>query len=348
MQRIKMNRPFLHARIGESWGVCFRAARELLAPYRRMREVNPDRFRRSQKLVIQGYQSYTAAVTIAAFLLVERSLPGFSSEYMRQDVDMVISDLELQADYLGPLVADGIKILRKMLLMFDHPRTTMGGGDRESLVHDIASVFGGERPTRRYLKQSEPQQHDSSLDHVNPASCGTSISSISASAAATTASRDSVESSLTVPSPPSLVQRQHEQQWTGIQYAPSSSIPTLIDQKQYPMPAAVIDQKQQPKMIQPYNNNHHLQVVGNENNNHHPAAMLPSPYNNNNNAAGDDYFFMTDDQHLHLALDMLDYEQWWPVDFDFTAAAAASPEDVGVGVGNGSFLMGDTSASASA
>ncbi|KAJ5814562.1 hypothetical protein N7474_006339 [Penicillium riverlandense] len=151
-QRIRMNRPFLHARVGESWSVCARAAQEMLLPYRQMRESDVNRFRQSQKFAVQGYQAYTAAVTLAAFLLVERSFPGFSSESMRQDIEMVISDLELHD--IGPMVSDGIKILRKMLDMFER----RDAGDpqmRESLVQEIASVFGGEQPTRRYLRQCD-------------------------------------------------------------------------------------------------------------------------------------------------------------------------------------------------
>ncbi|EEQ34286.1 conserved hypothetical protein [Microsporum canis CBS 113480] len=40
MQRIRMNRPFIHARIGDSWAVCAKAANEVLAVYQSMR--NPD------------------------------------------------------------------------------------------------------------------------------------------------------------------------------------------------------------------------------------------------------------------------------------------------------------------
>ena len=222
LQRIRMNRPFLHARIGESWGVCFRAAKELLAPYRRMREVDPDRFRYSQKFKISGYNSYTAAVTLAAFLLVERSLPGFSSECMRQDIEMVISDLELQD--LGPLISDGVKILWKMLDMFDHRRDTKDPNTREALVRDIASVFGGEHPTRRYLKQGENggQSDNTTMNTTADAFTGSGSGSYSGAGTAGSISstvsslctadssagqnsksnsRDSVETAMTVPSP---------------------------------------------------------------------------------------------------------------------------------------------------
>jgi len=153
MQRIRMNRPFLHARIGESWSVCAKAAQGLLAVYRSMREPDVERFRRSQKFVTQGYQVYTAAVTLAAFLLVERSFPDFSSDLMRRDVEMVISDLELRD--IGSMVADGIKVLRKMLDMFDRRESRDQQQERESLIHEIASVFGGEQPTRKYLKRCD-------------------------------------------------------------------------------------------------------------------------------------------------------------------------------------------------
>lgn len=152
MQRIRMNRQFLHARVGESWGVCARAAQRMLDVYRCMREPDVDRFRRSQKYLAQGYQIYTAAVTLAAFLLVERSFPDFSPDLMRQDIEMVISDLETKD--IGPIVAEGLRVLRKMLNMIDQ-RESRDLQARESLVREIAVVFGGEQPTRKYLKRCD-------------------------------------------------------------------------------------------------------------------------------------------------------------------------------------------------
>ncbi|KAJ9379539.1 transcriptional regulator family: Fungal Specific TF [Paecilomyces variotii] len=152
MQRIRMNRQFLHARIGESWAICARAAQRMLDVYRSMREPDVERFRRSQKYLAQGYQIYTAAITLAAFLLVERSFPDFSPDLMRKDIEMVISDLELKD--IGSIVADGLRVLRKMLDMIDQ-RESRDPQARESLVREIAIVFGGEQPTRKYLKRCD-------------------------------------------------------------------------------------------------------------------------------------------------------------------------------------------------
>ncbi|KAE8550628.1 hypothetical protein TMatcc_008673 [Talaromyces marneffei ATCC 18224] len=152
LQRIRLNRPFLHARIGESWIVCAKAAQDMFVPYRRMRENNVVGFLRSQRFTSLEYQVYTAAVAVAAFLLVERSLPGLSSQLMIQDIQMVISDLE-QVD-LRPMLADGVKVLRKMLDLFEQDQ----GKDslaRASLVKEIASVFGGEELAKKYLKRSD-------------------------------------------------------------------------------------------------------------------------------------------------------------------------------------------------
>ena len=339
LQRIRMNRPFLHARIGESWRVCFQAARELLAPYRRMRELDPDRFRRSQKFAVQGYQAYAAAVTIAAFLLVERSLPDFSSEYMRQDVDMVISDLQLQD--LGPLVADGIKILQKMLHMIDHRgREHSGTKDpqtRESLVRDIAPVFGGEQPTRSYLKQTgDGGGGSSSIDSIS----SSNMSTTTTSTGRTENSRDSVESALTVPSPslisttadPSPIAAHHPHQhpahpagqirpeWTGIQqYASSVTIPTAIEQihhhhhQEHPPPHT---SHHDDRLTHHHHHHHHPYDAGDQNEIQATAtattSIRPSIYADaaaNSNRID----FMTDD-NLQLALDMM---APWPMDMPF-------------------------------
>lgn len=179
LQRIRLNRPFLHARVGESWLVCAKAAQDMFIPYRRIREINVARFLRSQRFTSLEYQVYTAAVAVAAFLLVERSLPGLSSQSMIQDIQMVISDLE-QVD-LRPMLADGVKVLRKMLDLFEQDQDKDSPA-RTSLVKEIASVFGGEEFAKKYLKRSDddmfistkatrtPQPfttRDSDLGHIN-------------------------------------------------------------------------------------------------------------------------------------------------------------------------------------
>lgn len=150
LKRIRLNRPFLHAGVKESWIVCARAAQELLVPYRQMREANVAEFLGSQRFIMQAYEAYTAAVAVAAFLLVERSLPGFPSQSMIRDIEMVISDLE-KID-LRPMLADGVKVLRKMLRLFeqDHAHDLQA---RASLTHEIATVFGGEQHASKYFKQ---------------------------------------------------------------------------------------------------------------------------------------------------------------------------------------------------
>lgn len=273
LQRIRMNRPFLHARIGESWGVCFKAAQEMLAPYRRMREVNVERFRQSQKFLIQGYQSYTAAVTLAAFLLVERSLPGFSSEFMRHDIEMVISDLELKD--LGPLISDGIKILRKMLDMFDQRRDTRDPHTRESLVRDIASVFGGEQPTRRYLKQCDIGYV---LNNTASSADGSSSTGNTPTAQTTGGSESAIAQSpglVSLPEPTGP-------DW-GVRLPSSVSVLEPVDMNMvHPGFSLTSDSEAQ------------------------QAALLDAnvPYSNQ-------IEFMPDD--LNLALDMLDSDQWWDI-----------------------------------
>jgi hypothetical protein len=150
LQRIRLNRPFLHARIGQSWIICAKAAQDILVPYRRLREASVTGFLGSQQFTSLAYQAYTAAVAVAAFLLVERSLPGLSSQSMIQDIQMVISDLE-QVD-LRPMLADGVKVLRKMLDLFEQDQS-QDSQARTSLGKDIASVFGGEDLAKKYLKQ---------------------------------------------------------------------------------------------------------------------------------------------------------------------------------------------------
>lgn len=150
MQRIRMNRPFIHARIGDSWSACAKAADEVLTVYQSIRRSNAEQFCTSQKFLVQGYQTFSAAVALAAFLLVERSFPA---DNIRKDIEMVISDLGF-SDAEVSISADGRKILAKMLDMHDR-RGLREQVEPESLVPEISSVFGGEQTTRKYLKRCD-------------------------------------------------------------------------------------------------------------------------------------------------------------------------------------------------
>ena len=153
MQRIRMHRPFLQQQTGTPWNICAKSAREVLSVYKILRTPDIERLRRSQKFYVQAYQIYSAAVAQAAFLLVERSFPV---EIIRNDIEMVISDLSLGG--LGGVgvstMADGKKILMTMLDMSDR-RRRREPLEPESLVPEISAVFGGEQTTRKYLTRCD-------------------------------------------------------------------------------------------------------------------------------------------------------------------------------------------------
>ncbi|TPX24637.1 hypothetical protein DIZ76_010068 [Coccidioides immitis] len=150
MQRIRMNRPFIHTRTGNSWEVCVKAANDVLAVYSNLRNRNVDEFRKSQKFLIQGYQTFSAAVSLAGFLLVERAFPA---DNIRKDIEMIIADLAY-TDANISIAVDGRKVLIKMLEMHDR-RGLREPLDPETVISEIATVFGGEQSTRKYLKRCD-------------------------------------------------------------------------------------------------------------------------------------------------------------------------------------------------
>ncbi|KAK2882437.1 hypothetical protein FQN49_000359 [Arthroderma sp. PD_2] len=150
MQRIRMNRPFIHARVGDSWATCAKAANEVLAVYQSMRNPDVEEFRKKHKLFVQAYQIFSAAVALAGFLLVERSFPA---DNIRPLIEMVISDLSLcTAD--ASIAVGGRNTLIKMLDMYDR-RQQREPVEPESLIPEISGVFGGEQTTRKYLKRCD-------------------------------------------------------------------------------------------------------------------------------------------------------------------------------------------------
>jgi hypothetical protein len=143
IQRIRLLRPFLDSN-PEAHASSVQVANEILDSYKFIRQ-QPS-LRRNPKFQITAYQSYSAAVQLAAFLLVERSAP----ETLRQDIEIVIEDLG--ANTLGlPISVDGCTVLRHMLQLYDHLGAT--SVSPESIAQDIAPVFGGERSARNYLRR---------------------------------------------------------------------------------------------------------------------------------------------------------------------------------------------------
>ncbi|KAF3482588.1 uncharacterized protein GIQ15_05347 [Arthroderma uncinatum] len=170
MQRIRMNRPFIHARTGDSWAVCAKAANEVLAVYQSMRNPDVEEFRKSHKLFVQAYQIFSAAVALAGFLLVERSFPA---DNIRPLIEMVISDLSLCTADIS-IAVGGRNTLIKMLDMYDR-RQQREPVEPESLVPEISVVFGGEQTTRKYLKRCEIGYVLNEDGHASPMNPRTSV-----------------------------------------------------------------------------------------------------------------------------------------------------------------------------
>ena len=147
VQRIRMYRPFLHPPVGTASRICAESAEDVLSVYSLLRSSCSEQLLRSPRFVLQCYQIYSAAVALAAFLLVERTFPSLR---IRKDIEMVIADLA-HRDTAATLAVDGSKLLQKMLDMCDR-RDRLNSRESEQLTLAIATVFGGEQTTRNYLR----------------------------------------------------------------------------------------------------------------------------------------------------------------------------------------------------
>lgn len=147
VQRIRMYRPFLHPPVGTAPRICIESAEDVLSVYSLLRSSCSEQLRRSPKFIVQSYQIYSAAVALAAFLLVERTFPSLR---IRKDIEMVIADLA-QRETAEAVGVDGSKLLQKMLDMYDR-RDQFNPRESERLIPAIAAVFGGEQTTRNYLR----------------------------------------------------------------------------------------------------------------------------------------------------------------------------------------------------
>jgi hypothetical protein len=150
-QRIRMYRPFLSHRIGDSWAKCTEAAEDALAVYRTLRQNKSSTS--LQKFLPQAYQVFSVAVTVTALLLVEGSLP---IPNVWQQVRSMADDLKILEDEgcVSPVASRGRQILTRMLSLVD-----MGNNgapvpeDTDDLVAGIGFIFGGEEAAHTYLQR---------------------------------------------------------------------------------------------------------------------------------------------------------------------------------------------------
>uniref|UniRef100_A0A8H7K5F1 Transcription factor domain-containing protein n=1 Tax=Bionectria ochroleuca TaxID=29856 RepID=A0A8H7K5F1_BIOOC len=143
-QRIRMYRPFLANRVENAWENVVKAAEDALAVYRTLRLDGTTTSR--QKFSTQAYQVFSVAVTVAALLLVEGSLPIPDAYNLIKDMAMDLRMLENQG-CLVPVATHGHQVLLKMLTFFDRRwADPVSPEDAKRLVPDISTILGGRAP----------------------------------------------------------------------------------------------------------------------------------------------------------------------------------------------------------
>ncbi|RFU76844.1 transcription factor [Trichoderma arundinaceum] len=151
-QRIRMYRPFLSTRVGDSWAKCIEAAEDAMAVYRTIRTNRS--ITSLQKFLPQVYQIFSVAVTVTALLLVEGSLPIMNA---RQQIRDMAEDLQILEDQgcVSIVASRGRQVLLKMLRLVDVGNNAIPAPeeDADSLVSDIAFIFGGEQAARSYMQR---------------------------------------------------------------------------------------------------------------------------------------------------------------------------------------------------
>lgn len=165
VQRIRMYRPFLRTHFESCWSKCVAAAEGTFAVYHSIRSSDPEGFRKSSKKVVQSYQIFCSAISIAVFLLVER--PVIPAKIL-SDIELVIQDLkELSEDKNSiPIAICGRRSLTKILDAYQgycrdtrnrasvHLLPTSSDEHLHSLVPEIYEVMGGTSSTKKYLDSS--------------------------------------------------------------------------------------------------------------------------------------------------------------------------------------------------
>jgi hypothetical protein len=163
VQRIRMYRPFLWSHFDACWHKCIASVEGAFAIYHDLRAADPHHFPKSPKLLTQSYQTFCSAISIAAFLLVER--PVLPTR-IQADIEVVIQDLKSLTDnhHSLPMAVDGRKTLARILDAYhaycrdannarSPPESPATGSSSQlqSLVPEIYTIMGGRTNTKAYL-----------------------------------------------------------------------------------------------------------------------------------------------------------------------------------------------------
>lgn len=167
-QRIRMYRPFLADQTNDSFNACIAAVEDALTVYRTLRDDKP--MTSQPKFYAQAYQIFSVAVTLAALLLVERTIP--QAAQFRVDIQTMATDLEVLEAQASPVpvAVNGRSVLLKMIKLFEQG-DSCSPEDAERLVPAISTILGGESSTRAYLgrRTTQGSQHQSSVGQATPA-----------------------------------------------------------------------------------------------------------------------------------------------------------------------------------
>lgn len=154
-QRIRMYKPFLAARVEGAWDNVVKAAEGALVVYQTLRI---DRAPTSRlKFLAQAYQIFSVAVTIAALLLIEGTLPIPDVQQKLRNMATDLKMLEVQGCPV-PVATRGRQILLRMLTLYENRATDpKSPEDAARLVPDISVILGGEHTTQAYMRRLASQ-----------------------------------------------------------------------------------------------------------------------------------------------------------------------------------------------
>lgn len=165
IQRIRMYRPFLRTHFEYCWPKCVAAVEGAFAVYHSIRSSDLERFLASPKRIVQSYQAFCSAISIAVFLLVER--PILPAKILG-DIELVIQDLKDMSEDKNsiPIAVHGRRSLTKILDAYQgycrdarrrasaDEAPTIATEYLHSLVPEIYTVMGGTSSAKRYLDSS--------------------------------------------------------------------------------------------------------------------------------------------------------------------------------------------------
>ncbi|CDK26232.1 unnamed protein product [Kuraishia capsulata CBS 1993] len=157
-QKLRMFRVYLSPRNQYAYNACEAAIHSVFDVYDQLRKI--PNIEGTSTFLVQGYQTFSGAVALSAFLLVEQP---HNADDVFEEVARLLEDMKIRklSGVEHPVVTQGAKIIAKMMDILGKRKLVSDNATKQSLVgisNKIYTVFGGKVVAKSYVDRASKKR----------------------------------------------------------------------------------------------------------------------------------------------------------------------------------------------